>query len=359
MKKITKIIGFTALALTTLSSVFLFPGCDFSVNYKGTSEKLNEVVKAVEGDSFTKGTISASAIELAKVPNVATEFVESDSYSEINRFYNTIFSYSIEYIKDNAKILETPPTVESLTEYQENLYKTLENEIASYQNEIIDFKTEIENVNRYFKNAESYGKSSEEIFVLNYKKAYRDLIYETFDLANAIEDIMDNVYQEIDYVESSEKEGAVFKSLEKGINIRIFEGYFSFIVDSFDCRVPALNQDANVYMSEILETYSNAKTQMITFFANVSKEEGNTISISKKEIERIQASIDIYFEETQLYQNAYDKLNFVEFYFDNDCDLDRYINSDYANKNYYEKINDYINYTLPNLTNYISSTFSA
>jgi len=360
MKRIRKITGISVLTLTALSSVFLFSGCDFNVNYKGTSEKLNEAVSVLDGECFTKGTIAIESenFELAMVPKVSSKFVGDDDYIEVNSYYNTIFSYCNNYIKENAKILETPPTVESLTEYQEDLYKKLDKEIATYKQSLVDFKIEIEDINKYYNNSTSYGETSEENFVRNYKKAYRDLIYDAFDVSNAIEDVMDNVYKEIDYVESSEKEGKVFKSLEKGISIRIFEGYFSFIVDSFDCRVPIANQDANSYMHEILETYANAKKQMVTFFKNSSKGDTN-ISISEKEIERIQALIDIYFEETELYQNAYDKIGFEKFYFDNDCALDMYIRDNYANKNYYEKINDYINYTLPNLTNYISSTFSA
>ena len=361
MKKIVKTLGISAIALTTLSSVFLFSGCDFIVNYKGTSDKLNEVIKLVsEEEYFTDGAINidGTEIEISKVPNVSKNFVENENYTEINNFYNTIFSYCIEYVKDNAVILATPPTVESLTEKQEDLYKVLDEKISIFKTATEDFDREIGNINKYFDNASAYGESSEEIFVLNYKKSYRNYIYEAFDLANAIEDVMDSVYEEIDYVENLEKKGKVFKSLQDGINIRIFEGYFSFIVDSFDCRVPIANKDANVYMHEILETYNNAKKQMLTFYKNVSKNEGN-ILITEKEIETIQKSIDTYFEETELYQNAYNSLEFVKFYFDDDCDLDRYKANDYANKNHYEKINDYINFTLPNLTNYISNTFSA
>ncbi len=361
MKKIAKKLGVIALAAVAMSSTMLLGGCDFSVNYKGTSNKLNEVIKLIdEKEYFSTGSviISGTTVNFTQVPKVSSAFVGNENYAEINNYYNTIFDYCTNYIKTNAAILATPPTVESLTEKQENLYKTLDDEISSFKEIVVSFEKEISNVNKYFDNAESYGESSEEVFVLNYKKAYRNFIYEAFDLANAIENVMDSVYLEIDYIEDSTKTSKVYKSLEKGINIRIFEGYFSFIVDSFDCRVPKANKDANEYMYEILDTYDNAKSQMLSFYKQVTRTNLPAV-LTDDEIATIQKSIDMYFEETMLYQNAYDKLGFVSFYFDNDCALDRYINNDYANKNYYEKINDYINYTLPNLTNYVSSTFSA
>lgn len=361
MKKITKAVGIAALGIAMISSIGMASGCTFEVNYTGTRDKLNEVIKIVNtSENFTDGSISIGGlnIRMDKIPNVSSAFVGSESYREVNNYYNTIFSYCFDYIKTTSQIIATPPTVESLTEYQENLYQTLEEEIEVFKNSIKEFEKEVQNVNKYFANAASYGESSEEIFVLNYKKAYRDLIYDTFDIANAIEDLTGSVYSEIHYKESSEKKGQVFKSLEEGINIRIFEGYFSFIADSFDCRKPEPNTDANEYMHEIISTYDSARVTMLTFYKNAKKEKG-LISITNAEIEEVKETMASYFEETALYQEAYDKLNFVDFYFDNDCALDRYEKNDYANRNYYDRINDYINYTLPSLTNFVSTTFNA
>ena len=361
MKKLTKAIALSTLAITACSSLALLGGCNFSVNYTGTRDKLNEIVKEVNtSKSLTDGSINIGGtnIRMSTIPNISSVFANDASYDEVNKYYNTIFSYCVDYIKTSSQIIATPPTVESLTEYQENLYQKLEEEIAVFKTSLNDFARDVENVNKYFENKDDYGESSKEIFVLNYKKAYRDLIFDAFDIANAIEDLTGSVYAEISYKESSERKGQVFKSLEEGINIRIFEGYFSLLVDSFDCRIPEAITGANEYMHEIIATYKSAQSSMQTFYKK-AKTRNNTISITNKEIEEVKETIKIYFEETALYQEAYDKLGFVEFYFDNDCALERYVKNNYANQNYYDRINDYINYTLPNLTNFVSTTFTA
>ena len=361
MKKLTKALALSAMAITACSSLALLGGCTFEVSYTGTRDKLNEIVKElssskklVDGSVYIDGT----SIRMSTIPGVSSAFSKDESYVEINRYYNTIFSYCADYIIESSQIIATPPTVESLTEYQENLYQKLEEEIATFKTSLKEFEKDIDNVNKYFENIADYGESSKDIFVLKYKKAYRDLIFDAFDIANAVEDLTGSVYSEISYKESSEKKGQVFKSLEEGVNIRIFEGYFSLIVDSFDCRIPEPNTDANEYMHEIIATYNSAKASMQTFYKN-SRKNKQTISITNKEIEEVKETIKIYFEETALYQEAYDKLGFVDFYFDNDCALERYTKDNYANQNYYDRINDYVNYTLPNLTNFVSTTFTA
>lgn len=359
MKKM-KILTLGLALSAVMTAPILLSACDFSVNYQAASDKLNEAVALLDEESkYTEGKvlISGEVISLSKIPAVSANFINNASYDEVNKNYNTIFSYTVEYIKTNAKILATPPTVEALTEKQENLYKTLEEKIETFKNECKDFNKEIENVNKYFENMTAYGSSKSEAFVLNYKKAYRDFVYDCFDLANAIEDVMASVYQEIDYEEYADREGEVFKSFEDGINIRIFEGYFSLLVDTFDCRFPTENIDANNHMRKILATYKTAKANMIDFYKSVVKD--NKVEMSKEEIQSVQETINVYFEETAMFQHSYDKIEFAKFYFDNDCDLEKYIENNYANKHYYDKICEYIDYTLPKLTNYVSQTFSA
>ncbi len=356
MKKV--ILCFVLLAVTILP--FLSAGCNFEVSYKGTSENLKKAIAVVDNSTYFKAgtvTISNSSITLTKVPSVNKNFTIDSTYDEVNKYYNTIFAYTFEYIKDNSLIFATPPMVEALTETQEELYKVLEEEIKSFKNSCADFESEIVDVNKYFANSESYGESSKEVFVLNYKKAYRDLIFDAFDLANAMEDVLNSVYKEISYLESSEREGSVYKSFEDGVSIRIFEGYFSFIVDSFDCRTLVPNGDANEYMLEVVDTYNAAKTQMLTFYKDIAKERNEKI-LTNAQIKNIQKSINIYFAETGLYQHAYDKIEFVKFYFDHDCDLERYTKDNYANQHYFDKINEYINYTLPDFTDYVTEKFS-
>jgi len=358
--KILKKVVLSFLLVAVIIFPFLGTGCNFEVSYKGTSENLKKAISVVDGSTYFKSgsvTISGQDIALTKVPALNKNFIIDATYDEVNKYYNTIFSYTFEYIKDNSLIFTTPPMVEALTESQEELYKVLEEEIKVFKKSCSNFEDEIVDVNKYFANSESYGESSKEVFVLNYKKAYRDLIFDAFDLANAMEDVLNSVYKEISYLESSEREGSVYKSFEDGVSIRIFEGYFSFIVDSFDCRVLVPNGDANEYMIEIVNTYQAAKNQMLTFYKDIAKERNEKI-LTNAEIKNIQKSINIYFAETGLYQHAYDKLEFVKFYFDNDCDLERYIKDNYANQHYFDKINEYINYTLPDFTDYVTAKFS-
>ncbi len=360
MKKLKILVLCIALSLLMISPTLL-SGCDFTINYKGTSDKLNEVIALLDNEEkYKEGSVKilGENITLTKVPQVSEMFTHNSAYDEVNKYYNTIFSYTIDYIKSNAKILATPPTVEALTERQEKLYQILEEEINEFKNECNDFNKDIERLSERFENLTAYGSSSSDVFVLDYKKAYRDFIYDCFDLANAVEDVMASVYSEIDYIENVDKKGAVFKSFEDGINIRIFEGYFSFIADTFDCSVPTENKDANGYMKKILTTYTVAKSNMLNFYKEISTID-TTTSMTMEEIEAVKNTIDTYFEETQMFQRAYEKINFSKFYFDDDCALDDYVKGNYANKHYYDKICEYINYTLPNLTNYISQTFSA
>jgi hypothetical protein len=138
----------------------------------------------------------------------------------------------------------------------------------------------------------------------------------------------------------------------------VFEGYFSFLVDSFDCRIPTNNVDANEYMKEINQTYLNTKENYFDFYQTM-KASTFVPKFTETKIKSIKHSISKYFEEMELYQKAYDNLDFVTFFFDDDCNLQAYVLSNQAHKYNYEKIQDYLLNTLPNLTNYISSNFYA
>lgn len=357
MKKFFNSLMICLIAVLCIGTGFVFAGCNFEVNYKTTAEKLTNAVQKLNNKNFTSGEIriDGTVIDAKKLPNYSSLFVSSDYYTEINVYYDSIFSFSLDYISDSIKILETKPTVETLTESQEDLYALLNEQIDDFSNSIDAFKSEIENVNKRFDESENYSENKD-LFVLNFKRAYRDVIYDVFELSNSVEDVLAKVYSKIDYEELSTKKGTTFKSLKNGFDIRIFEGYFSLIIDSYDCQIPTKSIDANQYMNEMLSLYNTAKNQYKNFYTKISTASG-TKTLTADEIEKAQETIGIYFEETELFQDAYEKLNYKKFFFDDDCNLEEYENKDYSNRHYYNKIKDYVKNTLPELADYVFDKF--
>ena len=66
--------------------------------------------------------------------------------------------------------------MKTLSEKQENLYEILNLAIDKFSAGLTTFENELSTINHYFKNYEFYGKSSAEVYVLNFKKAYRNFI---------------------------------------------------------------------------------------------------------------------------------------------------------------------------------------
>lgn len=359
-----KVLSLVICCLCIMVSPIFFSACNFAVNYKETSQKLNELVTHLTTNSqFTSGVITVNSKSYAGnlMPVRETRFKEdTENYVEINQIYDTVFSYVVDYIKDNAELFKTPPTVESLTEAQEGMYSNLHRQIDLFNSEIDTFSRVIKDVNNYYAEQENQGQSSKAIYTLNYKQAYAKLISQSFNVANALEDITASVYTEIDYNEFANKKGDAFKSLEHGILIRVFEGYFTFLVDSFGYRVPTLNVDANAYMKEVMGLYNSARSSYLSLYQSMKGRVAGTVpQFTQVEIDSIKLYMQTYFAETELYKTAYNNLNFVNFYFNDDCDLDKYIASNSANQNYYNKICDYLGNVLPNLTQYISAKFFA
>lgn len=363
MKKALKLLSFAIVSLLALTSLLTLAGCDFTVKYKEYSTKLDKAILSIQqDDSFTAGTvkIGVNNYNCEVLPALSQKFANdlsaSHHYKEINEIYDSAFSYTMKYIVDYAQIIDTPPTVEALTEKQENLYKGLTKKIDEFNKTREEFSKDVTLFNNYYANTSLYGQSSKEIFILNYKKSYRDLINASFSLANALEDITGSVYTEIDYTEFANKTSTVTKVFSHGINIRVFKGFFTFLVDSFDCRIPQLNVDANQYMQEVLATYNNMKALYLNYYKTM-KSSSLSVSLTQAEIDSIKETISVYLAETDLYEKAYKDIGFEKFYFDDDCNLEKYVQSNYANRNRYLKINDYINNTLPAFTEFIADIF--
>ena len=403
MKRILKNMSLILCLILFAIPILTLAACDFTVDYKTTSDKLNASIKKIEDSaSFGDGNIELELFdgehENIKV-NYSSKFLPNltfgeefkNSYKDINDLYNTIFAFSMNYVESNAAILSTKPNVKTLSERQENLYENLDRAIDKFSNGISKIEKEVSEINHYYSNKIAYGESSEEVYLLNFKKAYRDFIYIVLNLSNAIDDVTADIYTEFDYIEYMNKHGSRFKSLENGINIKVFEGYFEFLIDAFDCRVPSLAIDANGTMEEVVSLYNSVKVDYKNLFKkyiahtdnsahlliescladdslgltveqkaylnDLKDSYGQKENMRQEDISNARKIVNAYFGEMELYRKSYKNLGFGTFYFDNDCDLDGYISRDSANKNRYEKIKDYLVNVLPNFVEFIDLTF--
>lgn len=387
-----------------MAPIVLLTGCNYEIDYKTTSDKLSSAIAAIKSSKcFSVGGIEVDLFpgsstrdlavsydtEFKPKLNFGTENVES--FKEVNDYYSTVFAFSMNYISQNMLILSTKPRLKTLNERQEDLYEALNRTIDAFKGSIPNFERDVEKINQYYANKETYGTSSEEVYFLNFKKAYRDFIHKALDLSYAIENLTAEVYTEFDFKEYKFKEGTTFKSLEDGINAKVFEGYFEFLVDTFECRVPTLIIDANETMQDVVSSYQviqtdfkelfgqyvahaslSARAQIEAFLNDASldltTEErsyleglkdsyGLKANMTKDEIADARSVAEVYFQEMELYEKAYERIGFEKFYFDDDCDLDGYMAKDTANVNRFNKIKDYLLNVLPRFNDYIFTTF--
>ena len=120
MKKLIKTLSVILCCLCMVVSPIFFTGCNFSVNYKYTSERLNELVTTLTtNENFEQGVITVNSKVYAGnlIPARNAKFrADNENFEEINQIYDTMFSYSVKYIRDCAELFKTPPTVETLNE---------------------------------------------------------------------------------------------------------------------------------------------------------------------------------------------------------------------------------------------------
>lgn len=359
MKKVCTILASFVLLFIGVFSIFSISGCDFNVNYKETGNKLKEITTYISKSSnYESGKVTIDGEDYTYscqgLPNVVCKTKDVEKYYEIEKYYDSAYAYAINYIIDNSNLLSQKPTVETLNEEQEELYKKLNVEIDEFFDNINAFEHEIENFNRYYNEIEKYSISSKELNHLNYKRAYRDHINAAYELINAIDNVADQVYKDVKYKEQDPTK-ETYKSFVKPINLKIINGYFAFIADSFDCRIPDTNENSNEHKISIVETYNKAKVSYINHFKKIIDGQKKTINLSDDKIKEIRKASTKYFEEMEIYKVSYEKFGFIDFFFEDDCDLNSYTDKNYANKNFYNKILDYMNYTLPSFTAYLSN----
>lgn len=347
VKNKTKIFLPVILVFAFLVSIFSFAGCGTNIgtlseNLKKMNDELlkySEVIAKNESEintqnyySFSYGTVIDGILESG---NAQETFVELDMY------FSPIFSLSMSYVDFNLSII-TNLKDEEMNDKTKDSLNDLNQKVVDFNNEIVPFVSARNDLASYFY---EYGQTEEEneVNVANdnelraFKREYAKFVDKAVQLSLSLK----NAVEATGDLENTENVMLVKNSILNEI-LPVFHNFLVMDIGTFNWQESKVTETKTTILSYIDSLIENLNTFIQIFQTN----EGLKV-LDKTEIKNIENLANNFMTEVQDYNIALQNLNIENLAVHYSNEMGEYLKDNKNAMIYLEKINQFVNNTLP------------
>lgn len=343
-----------------LFCVFTFAGC----NEPSTSTILENIeamntALSEHDDVFNKTESNINDVNYFSISygSVIDGYISSGAtnYTDLDNFYNTVFSLSMSYIEENYGVI-TNLTDEELNSDTRGQMEDLNNKIVDFTNSISTFVEERNSLASDFSNSsfQNLAPTSEVKLarLREFKREYVKFVDKCVQLSQRLSSAVDSVgiLDSLEELEISNvelvKNTILNKLLPAFHNLYVNEiGSFNFYeTDQTSTRTRIEN---------VVENLKNDLTEYVYIMQLSGAQLSDTVTV--EEIKAIREEADIFYVELNDYLEALDGLDIRTLSVDYDNDLTRYMEANDRAEIYLQKVEQFVEVSLSEFLDYLES----
>lgn len=344
-----------------LLCVFTFAGC----NEPSTStilENIEAMNTALDehDDVFNKTDSQINDVDYYSISygSVIDGYISSGTtnYTDLENFYNTVFSLSMSYIEENYGVI-TNLTDEELNSDTRGQLEDLNNKIVDFTNSIQTFVEARNSLASDFSNSsfQNLAPTSEVKLarLREFKREYVTFVDKSVQLSQRLSSAVDSVGM----LDSLEELGISNVELVKNTILNkllpAFHNLYVNEIGSFNFY----DTDQTTTRTRIENVIESLKSVLNDKYIVIMKLSGAQLidTVTVEEIKAIREEADIFYVELDDYLEALDGLDIRTLSVDYDNDLTRYMEVNDRAEIYLQKVEQFVEVTLSEFLDYLES----
>ena len=331
------------LIFTCLVCMLTFAGCGaLSVTtVKESLDKMNTELGQYT-DVLTKDDSAHNTINYYKVHygTVVDGLVNggAENYADL-QIYNSIFSIAMSYIEENHAVI-TNLTDEEANDATKNELDNLNSNIESFTNEIKVFVESKKNLENFFNEyGETMGEADKLAKLREFKREYSNFVNKSVVLASSLSSAVNatGVLNDIENVE-------LIKNFICNKVLSVYNEFFIVEMGNFNWQ----ESSETATKTQINGIISSLKNAFTTYLQIVSLNDSSLKTLTAEELKSITNQAESFMTEANNFFEALQGLDIENLAVNYLNDIDKYVEDNNFAAIYLEKIEQFVNYTLPN-----------
>lgn len=348
--KVKSLLCSVVLGFCALFGVLGLTGCK-EVNLDTVTDnflKLEEVYSA-NADVFKEGTCEGMATKyLIDYGTVVDGFVSEnkDGYAELLTKYNAVLVISNDYI-DNNKSYVMNLTDEKINADSKKSFKALNNSLLEYTESISDFVRARKSFMEYFAqfNGE-LGNEANEAHLRKFKKEYGNLVDKNLELSMSLAKSVEST-EIFDLLKNTTPTQNDTKIVKEYIRAKMLPIFSEFMISEIENNLNWNAQVATETKTRIDQLLGKLNNSFEVYKARFVKSNENVKVLTNKEMNSLFEMVENFLVETDEYYKALKGLDISALAVQYDNNLENYKKTNKLAEVYLEKMEQFINITLP------------
>ncbi len=357
--KLKKILLCLTLSLCCVGALFGLAGCG-EVSLTKINEnfdKLQATYQKYSSTVFQSGECGGIQTEyLVKYGEDVDGFINSNekAYVELRDTYNLMLVVSSDYIDNNKQYIKNLKENE-LSKSSKNALTKLNSTLVKYTNTIDEFVNARHMFIQHFELHSSQPNDESSLtYLRKFKKAYGELVSRNIDLSMDLAKVVETtkIFDILQSSDPTETDTLIFKEYIRAKMLPVFSEFMITEVAN------NLNWSAQVSTStktRITSLLNKLEEQFCDYRTIFIENSGGNKLDSKEEMKSFFEKIENFLGETEDYLKALKEFDISSLAIDYDNDLDKYKKSNALAEVYLEKMEQFIETSLPAFMTEISS----
>lgn len=270
-----------------------------------------------------------------------------DGYVELKDLYNSVLIISNDYI-DNNKEYVKKLNESKLSDSSKKALTKLNSSLVVYTKEISKFVNSREIFVNFFQSSSNNLTDKENsAYLRKFKKAYGALVEKNLELAKCLTKVIEttDIFTLLQSTEPTQNDTKIVKEYLRSKILPIFS---EFMISELENKINWNSQQQTSTKDRIDDVLSTLKLEFSTYKTNlVSSSKTERKLDSKEEMNDLFSKIEDFFTEADVYYQALKKLNISSLATSYANDLEEYKKVNNFAEIYLERIEQFINVSLP------------
>lgn len=360
MKK--KIISILSLCVISIASVIALAGCGGGVTTADVLESYNAMQEILlENDSVLNKGDTASYRNTKNYyqisyGDVVDEYIQDydENYVDLRDYYNSVFSFAMSYVDENITVITNLEDEELNSETKRTL-SDLKDSIDDFSDSIQNFVDARNRLDIYYQNNVNVANPAENSEIMArlraFKREYVDFVDKSvqmsLNLSNSVE--ATGIYEDVNNVR-------LIKNNICNKIIRVYNELYILDVGTFNF---AEYQDTNakIRIQALLDELQNSMTD----YSSIMQLNDVVLkqTLTPEELDELTEMTDKFLTEMDVYVEALDGLDIQTLGVDYNNDMEEYLNHNERALIYLERVENFINISLPDFLEYLDNMVRA
>lgn len=346
MKK--KIFSILSLLVISLTCAVTLSGCGSGVGVEDVTKSYETMIETLEenSDIFNNaGALNTAEYYEISYGDVVDKYIDDGSkyYVDLKDYYNSVFSFAMSYMSENRTVI-TNITDEELNSEAKGTLSALKSSIDDFTAGIQDFVDARNRLDLLFQRIEDTSPSADERLtkLRDFKREYVNFVNKSVEmslsLSNSVEatgilDDVSNVRLTKNYI------------CNKILNV--YNELYILDIGTFNFAA-SVDTTTKERIQTLLDTLHDS---MLDYTALMQM--NNKDTLSEEELGALREMTDKFMTEIDVYVKALDSLDIRTLSVDYKNDMAEYLNHNNRAEIYLERVENFINISLPEFLNYV------